>query len=152
MSAEPNRCCAIADDFTRSEICNRDRESCLRASVDDGKFSRFDTGGTSLVSLTYGETIIGYSVVLIAANEAHLLNLTIAPDWQRKGHGRALLLHLASLAITEFASSFFLEVRPSNPGASTLYESLGFKAIGLRRNYYPAQAGREDAIVMELKL
>ncbi len=117
-----------------------------------GNFRDSIQAGHRCVLLTYGDAIIGYSVVLIAANEAHLLNLTIAPEWQRKGHGRALLLHLASLAITEFASSFFLEVRPSNPRARALYESLGFKAIGLRRNYYPAQAGREDAIVMELKL
>ncbi len=117
-----------------------------------GNFRDSIQAGHRCVLLTYGDAIIGYSVVLIAANEAHLLNLTIAPEWQRKGHGRALLLHLASLAITEFASSFFLEVRPSNPRARALYESLGFKAIGLRRNYYPAQVGREDAIVMELKL
>ena len=117
-----------------------------------GNFRDSIQAGHRCVLLTYGDAIIGYSVVLIAANEAHLLNLTIAPEWQRKGHGRALLLHLASLAITEFASSFFLEVWPSNPRARALYESLGFKAIGLRRNYYPAQAGREDAIVMELKL
>jgi [ribosomal protein S18]-alanine N-acetyltransferase len=102
--------------------------------------------------LNYGEKIIGYAVVMIAADEAHLLNITVAPDWQRQGHGRALLLHLISIAVTEFARSFFLEVRPSNPAGKALYESLGFKTIGLRRNYYPAQLGREDAIVMEMKL
>ena len=91
-------------------------------------------------------------MVLIAADEAHLLNLTISPEWQRKGHGRMLLLHLTSIANTEFARSFFLEVRRSNSRAQALYESLGFKTIGVRRNYYPAQAGREDAVVMELKL
>lgn len=117
-----------------------------------GNFRDSIQAGHRCILLTYGDAIIGYSVVLIAANEAHLLNLTIVPEWQRKGHGRALLLRLASIAITEFASSFFLEVRPSNPGARALYESLGFKAIGLRRNYYPAHGGREDAIVMELKL
>ena len=117
-----------------------------------GNFRDSIQAGHRCILLTYGDAIIGYSVVLIAANEAHLLNLTIVPEWQRKGHGRALLLRLASIAITEFASSFFLEVRPSNPSARALYESLGFKAIGLRRNYYPAHGGREDAIVMELKL
>ncbi len=104
------------------------------------------------VMLTYGETVIGYAVVMIAADEAHLLNLTIASEWQRQGYGRALLLHLLSLAVTEFVRSFFLEVRPSNGAAQALYTALGFKTIGVRRNYYPARAGREDAIVMELRL
>ena len=104
------------------------------------------------VMLTYGDTLIGYAVVMFAAEEAHLLNLTIAAEWQRKGYGRALLLHLASIAVTEFARSFFLEVRQSNTAAQVMYSSLGFKTVGVRRNYYPARAGREDAIVMELKL
>ncbi len=117
-----------------------------------GNFRDSIHAGHRCLLLTYGDAIIGYAVVLIAADEAHLLNLTISPEWQRKGHGRMLLLHLTSIAITEFARSFFLEVRRSNSRAQALYESLGFKTIGVRRNYYPAQAGREDAVVMELKL
>ena len=104
------------------------------------------------VMLTYGDTLIGYAVVMIAADEAHLLNLTIASEWQRQGYGRALLLHLLSIAVTEFVRCFFLEVRPSNSAAQALYTALGFKTIGVRRNYYPAHAGREDAMVMELRL
>lgn len=117
-----------------------------------GNFRDSVQAGHHCLLATYGDVVIGYAVVMVAADEAHLLNLTIAPQWQRKGHGRALLLHLTSIAITEFARSFFLEVRPSNANAQALYESLGFKTIGIRRNYYPAQARREDAIVMELKL
>ena len=90
--------------------------------------------------------------MMFAADEAHLLNLTVAAEWQRKGHGRALLLHLVCMAVTEFVRGFFLEVRSSNVAAQALYISLGFKIIGVRRNYYPAHAGREDAVVMELKL
>lgn len=117
-----------------------------------GNFRDSIQAGHRCVMLTYGEMLIGYAVVMIAADEAHLLNLTIAADWQRKGHGRALLLHLVSIAVVEFARSFFLEVRPSNRTAQALYTSLGFKTIGVRRNYYPAHAGREDAMVMEFKL
>jgi [ribosomal protein S18]-alanine N-acetyltransferase len=100
----------------------------------------------------YGDTTIGYAVVLIAANEAHLLNLTIAPEWRNRGYGKSLLLHLIGVGVIEFAGHLLLEVRPSNRAARRLYERLGFTAIGVRRNYYPAPAGREDAIVMELKL
>ncbi len=117
-----------------------------------GNFRDSVQAGHHCLMLTYGDVVIGYAVVMIAADEAHLLNLTIAPQWQRKGHGRALLLYLTSIAITEFAHRFLLEVRPSNRNAQALYESLGFKTIGVRRNYYPARAGREDAVVMELKL
>jgi [ribosomal protein S18]-alanine N-acetyltransferase len=117
-----------------------------------GNFRDSVQAGHQCIVLTYGDVIIGYAVVMIAADEAHLLNLTVAPAWQRKGHGRALLLHLTSIAITEFARVFLLEVRPSNLRAQFLYESIGFKTIGVRRNYYPANGGREDAIVMELKL
>lgn len=117
-----------------------------------GNFRDSIQAGHRCVMLTYGEILIGYAVVLIAAEEAHLLNLTVAAQWQRKGYGRAFLLHLLSIAVTDSVRSFFLEVRPSNAAAQALYASIGFKTIGTRRNYYPAHAGREDAIVMELKL
>lgn len=117
-----------------------------------GNFRDSIQAGHRCLMLSYGETLVGYAVVLFAADEAHLLNLTIAPAWRRKGYGRAFLLHLISIAVTEFTRSFLLEVRPSNAAAQALYASIGFNAIGVRRNYYPARAGREDAVVMELKL
>ncbi|MDQ3260192.1 MAG: ribosomal protein S18-alanine N-acetyltransferase [Burkholderiales bacterium] len=117
-----------------------------------GNFRDSILAGHRCVMLTYGETLIGYAVLMVAADEVHLLNLTIAAQWQRKGYGHALLLHLVAMAVIEFAHSFFLEVRASNAAAQALYSSLGFNTIGVRRNYYPAHAGREDAIVMELKL
>ena len=117
-----------------------------------GNFRDSIQAGHRCVMLSYGETLVGYAVVLFAADEAHLLNLTITPEWQRKGYGRAFLLHLISIAVTEFTRSFFLEVRRSNAPAQALYSSIGFNTIGARRNYYPAHAGREDAVVMELKL
>lgn len=91
--------------------------------------------------------LIGYYVVSAAAGEAHLLNLSIAPQAQRQGHGRALLGEAVALARTLGAERLFLEVRPSNPPAIALYSSEGFQQLAVRRGYYPAHGGREDALV-----
>lgn len=100
----------------------------------------------------YQGQLAGYGIVAVAAGEAHLLNLTVAPEWQRRGIGTDLTHFLARLARDYGADRMFLEVRPSNSPARALYTSAGFGEIGLRRGYYPAQEGREDAVVMELKL
>ena len=86
------------------------------------------------------------------AGEAHLLNLSIAADWQRKGHGGALLREAIRIATARGARSIFLEVRPSNAGAQALYTRFGFRRIAVRRGYYPALVGREDALVLTLPL
>ena len=96
--------------------------------------------------------IVGYGIVIVAAGEAHLLNLSVAPQWQRRGIGAALTVFLSALARDYGASKIFLEVRPSNGAARALYTHSGFSEIGVRRGYYPAGRGREDAIVMELAL
>ena len=92
--------------------------------------------------------IVGYGVLSIAAGEAHVLNLCIGPAWRGQGLGRHLLGRLLDVARWSGAQRVFLEVRPSNPLAKALYESVGFKTIGRRPRYYPAKGGREDAIVM----
>jgi ribosomal-protein-alanine N-acetyltransferase len=96
--------------------------------------------------------LLGYCVVMIAAGEAHLLNLSVAPEWQRRGVGSELTRFCAKLARDYGAERIFLEVRPSNASARSLYVQNGFREIGVRRDYYPATPGREDAIVMELRL
>lgn len=96
--------------------------------------------------------IVGYSVVTIAAGEAHLLNLSIAAEWQRRGLGAALLRFIVKLAGDYGASRIFLEVRPSNMAARALYSRAGFAEIGVRRGYYPHHEGREDALVLGLEL
>jgi len=96
--------------------------------------------------------LIGYFVLMAAAGEAHLLNLSIAAAHQRSGHGSALLAEAASLARSLGALSVFLEVRPSNRAAQTLYTRFGFRKVAVRRGYYPANAGREDALVLTLAL
>ncbi len=96
--------------------------------------------------------LIAYAVLMAGADEAHLLNLSIAANCQRQGHGSVLLLHLCECARAGGARRIFLEVRPSNPAAVRLYERHGFRPVGLRRDYYPAPAGREDALVFSLPL
>lgn len=91
--------------------------------------------------------VIGYGVMSVAADEAHILNLCIDPCRQSSGHGRRLLEYLLSIAGEKHASTIFLEVRASNHRARALYHSAGFNEIGFRTGYYPADNGREDAIV-----
>lgn len=96
--------------------------------------------------------IIGYAVVLLAAGEAHLLNITIAPDWQGLGWGRLLLQKIVTRVRCNGIETIWLEVRPSNAVAQRLYSSAGFLDVAIRKNYYPAPDGREDALIMCLNL
>lgn len=94
------------------------------------------------------ERIAGHGIMLARAGEAHILNLCVDADIQRRGVGSALLTQLLEVAVSANADSAFLEVRPSNRGAIRLYEGFGFHEIGRRPGYYPAPFGREDALVM----
>jgi ribosomal-protein-alanine N-acetyltransferase len=102
--------------------------------------------------LSVDSTIAGYGILSMGAGEAHLLNICIDPDYRGQGLGRHLLGRLLDIARWNGAERLFLEVRPSNPLAKALYESVGFSEIGLRPRYYPARDGREDAIVMALDM
>jgi ribosomal-protein-alanine N-acetyltransferase len=88
----------------------------------------------------------------LAADEAHLLNLCVRPTLQRRGLGADLLDWLLDRARAGGAREIFLEVRPSNIPAARLYARAGFRRIGLRRNYYRADNGREDAVVLAKEL
>ena len=96
--------------------------------------------------------LVGYGVVMVGAGDAHLLNLSVSPQWQRNGVGRDLTHFFLKLARDYGAERMYLEVRPSNTAARALYASSGFEEVGIRRDYYPAGKGREDAVVMELRL
>lgn len=96
--------------------------------------------------------IMGYAVLMLVLDEAHLLNISIAAPWQGKGHGRQLLTHMMDIARERGALNMFLEVRPSNHSALRLYESMGFNEMAIRRAYYPALNGREDAVLMGVAL
>ena len=97
------------------------------------------------------DLIVGYCILSVAAGEAHIMNISVNPTFQRQGAGRKMLLHLIEYARPR-AEKLFLEVRPSNPGAIDLYRKTGFREIGIRKGYYPGKNGREDAIMFELNL
>jgi ribosomal-protein-alanine N-acetyltransferase len=117
-----------------------------------GNFADSLRAGYGCRVLRLGPALAGYFVLMAAAGEAHLLNLSIAAAHQRGGHGSRLLGEAMALARGLGARSLFLEVRPSNRGAQALYTRFGFRKIAVRRGYYPAHAGREDALVLKLPL
>ncbi len=96
-----------------------------------------------------GDDVVAYGILSIAAGEAHVMNVCVAPAYQGHGFGRQMLEHLMRVARQNRADMILLEVRPSNQAAIRLYHRLGFNEIGRRKNYYPADGGRrEDALVM----
>ena len=95
--------------------------------------------------------LVGYCVAMAGAGEMHLLNITVAPDFQRRGHARRLLADLLQDCRRLALDRLWLEVRESNVGARAAYARLGFRPMGLRPGYYPAMHGRrEQAVVMSL--
>lgn len=110
-----------------------------------------DSGYSCWVTEVAGK-VVGYSIMMAGAGEGHLLNCCVAPAWQGCGLGRLTMRRMIAGAPAHGVECLFLEVRPSNAPAIALYESLNFQTVGLRRHYYPADQGREDAIVMRLCL
>jgi [ribosomal protein S18]-alanine N-acetyltransferase len=104
--------------------------------------------------LTHSDgTLLGYFIAMFGVDELHLLNITVAPAAQRRGHARRLIDALVGLARARRASQLWLEVRDTNERARGMYERLGFVQVGVRKGYYPAGFGRrEDAVVMSLQI
>lgn len=98
--------------------------------------------------VTHNRDLMGYGVMSFGAGEAHILNLCVAEASRCRGFGGQLLGALIERATTAGMSEAFLEVRPSNTAAIRLYQSLGFEHVGMRRGYYQALGGREDAAVL----
>ena len=94
------------------------------------------------------QTVIGHAVISVVADESHMLNLSIARAHQRKGCGRQFVEFLVNEARRHGAQTMLLEVRPSNQAAINCYNSAGFNEVGARKDYYPAQGGREDALLL----
>jgi ribosomal-protein-alanine N-acetyltransferase len=118
-----------------------------------GNFADSLNSGYEAQLLCAGDEVLGYFVAMKGVDEVHLLNLTVAPAWQGQGWGRLMLDALATWSRGQGAQWLWLEVRVSNARAQKVYERHGFRRVGERKGYYPAaQGGREDAIVMSLKL
>lgn len=117
-----------------------------------GNFSdSLDAGYSGWVYEENG-VIIGYAMLMLVLDEAHLLNISIAKSHQGRGLGAALLEYMMQVARGHGAANMFLEVRPSNLAAIRLYERTGFNEMAVRRGYYPAADGREDALLMGVAL
>ena len=115
----------------------------------DSLASGYETG----VARDGAGAVAGYFLLLIAPDEAHLLNITVRRAFQGHGIGRVLLDRACQIARARATSAMLLEVRPSNPHALAVYRHVGFRQIGVRKGYYPAaHQKREDAIVMRLGL
>jgi len=110
-----------------------------------------DSGYICRVARIDGE-LVGYFVVMLAVDEAHLLNISVADAVQGKGYGSRLLRAAMDSACQQGGRSMLLEVRVSNEKAFSLYRHFGFEKIGVRRGYYPAGLGREDALVLRRTL
>lgn len=96
--------------------------------------------------------LLGYGVMSAGAREAHILNICVSPSRRGRGYGRMLMECMIEEARRRQAEMMFLEVRPSNRPALRLYARLGFNEIGIRNNYYPAEQGREDALLLAKQL
>lgn len=96
------------------------------------------------------DPLAGYVVSWLVADEMHVLNVAVHPDYRRRGIARQMLQYFIDLAAEECCRILVLEVRRSSLGAQALYKSLGFRQIGVRKGYY--SDNNEDAFVMVLQL
>ena len=104
--------------------------------------------GYTCVVVVRGDIVVGYSILSVAAGEAHILNLCVDPTYRGLGYGDRLLDEVLERARRAEVTQIFLEVRPSNQNAISLYQKKGFRQIAYRPAYYQARKGREDAAVL----
>ena len=117
-----------------------------------GNFIDSLAAGYAAQLLHADEQLVGYFIAMPGVDELHLLNITVTPAEQGQGYGSLLLVNVQALARQLSLPRLLLEVRGSNERARGLYLRRGFQDVGLRRGYYPAAQGREDALVMSLQL
>jgi len=96
--------------------------------------------------------IIGFIIISLTADECHILNLCVVHEFQHQGWGWRLLENALIHAKQKGISIAYLEVRKSNTRAISLYRGMQFQLIGQRKNYYPTEAGNEDALIFALDL
>lgn len=160
MSALPSPCTHDAPQV-RLELLTLERLDMLLAVEQRayshpwtrGNFTDAMASGYQIQLLLGGEQLLGYFVAMPGVDEAHLLNLTVAPEFQGQGWAPVMLDALTLWARGQRAQWLWLEVRASNLRARQVYEKYGFQRIGERKRYYPGEgAEREDAIVMSRAL
>jgi ribosomal-protein-alanine N-acetyltransferase len=117
-----------------------------------GNFADSLAAGHEMRVLRVGGDLAGFSVLMSIVDEAQLLVIGVDRRQQRHGHGARLLRQVIDTARAAGAARLLLEVRAANTQAIAFYHGLGFAQIGVRRGYYPAVAGREDALVFEIGL
>ncbi len=154
MIANPSALAAVMRDMRQSDV---PRVAVLeRQSYDfpwsPGIFRDCLLAGYTCMVVEHRGEVIGYAIMSLAAAEAHLLNLCVAAERRREGHGLALLHLLMQQAAQAGAEHIYLEVRPSNAAALALYQREGFQQVGLRKHYYRAKTGAEDAVVLACSL
>lgn len=146
---------------TLSALCEADFDAVM--AIEQAVYDFPWTRGNFLDSLRAGypaqvlrtpqDGVAGYYIAMLGVDEVHLLNLSVAPALQGRGHARYMLDALRAVARAQRAAQLWLEVRISNQRARALYERYGFRNVGLRRGYYPARGQRrEDAVVMSLQI
>jgi ribosomal-protein-alanine N-acetyltransferase len=148
---------SLATEFFPMNEHDLDQVAALEASVQAfpwsrGNFSDSLQSGHSVWVARLGGDLVGFSVLMVVLDEAHLLNIGVAPQYQGKGQGGRLLRFTMDAARRHGAARMLLEVRPSNARAVDLYRNFGFHQIGLRKGYYPAAEGREDALIFDKEL
>jgi ribosomal-protein-alanine N-acetyltransferase len=94
----------------------------------------------------------GFYIGEVAGPDHTLMDICVAPQFQRQGIAKALLNDFIAVSEAANAENLFLEVRASNIGAISLYQWVGFSEVGVRKNYYPSDNGNEDAILMAMTL
>jgi len=109
-------------------------------------------GHRAWVFINDQQELIGYTIVQQVVDEAHLLNICVKPSLQGQGIGRKILDHVIAFANSVSSVLIVLEVRRSNDRAQQLYSQAGFNEMSVRKDYYPAEQGREDAILMGMDL
>lgn len=118
----------------------------------EGNFKDSMNSGYICLVMEQANQVVGYAVLMMVLDEAHLLNISVDKSYQGKGWGRYLLVHMMDVGREKGGLNMFLEVRLSNHSALGLYESMGFNEMGIRPGYYPAHNGREDAVLMGMAL
>jgi ribosomal-protein-alanine N-acetyltransferase len=96
--------------------------------------------------------VVGFGIVAMVKDWAHIMNMCVAPGYRRRGLGQRIMLQLLQIAKRQHASHAWLEVRPTNNPAISLYRKMGFRKIQIRKNYYVIPSGKENAIVMVRRL